>query len=89
MHHVAAHFAHEHHELVLGILTNMASANNKSLDRIKRLFFDKKNAAIVQQFWAMLDKQLPNHGFDALTECPVSGDLILVKENLLETDSPF
>ena len=30
-----------------------------------RLFFDKKNAAIVQQFWTMLDIQLPNHGFDA------------------------
>ena len=73
--------AHEYHDLIAQIFSDMAAKKRKPVERIKRLFFITKNRAIVQEFWDILDKHLPGHRFDGVWVCPHSGDFTLVEEN--------
>ena len=66
--------------LIIQILTHIAHKNNKSLERIKRLLLINQNAGINRQFWEILDKQWPDHGYEYVGCCAECGLLELCKE---------
>lgn len=67
---------HNHLEqdaLIIKILTKIARKNKKSLGQIKRLLLINQNPAINSQFWEILDKQWPGHGYEYIGCCAECG----------------
>jgi len=63
------HFHYSQQELFTKVLSQIAKENNKSLDRIQRLLLIKKNNAIIQRFWQILDDLFPEHPFTYIDRC--------------------
>ena len=70
-------------ELILQILSQIAHENALPLGRVKRLLLVKRNAAINQQFWEILDDMLPLHPFDYVGQCHECGTLHLLCSDAL------
>ena len=65
--------------LILEILSEVAQKKKKTLERTKRLLLINKNPAINQQFWEILDKKYPNHGYEYVGCCAECGSFELCK----------
>lgn len=65
--------------LIIEILSTIAKKKKKPLENIKRLLLINKNPAINQQFWDILDKKLPNHGYEYVGCCAECGSFELTK----------
>ena len=63
--------------LITKILTKIAKKNNKSLEQIKRLLLINQNPSINRQFWELLDKRYPGHGYEYVGCCAECGALEL------------
>jgi hypothetical protein len=73
---------HEHHELIMDILSHLADEKGKSVERIKRLLLIKQNAAVNRQFWQIVDDLLPGHPYQYVGCCGHCGAFEL-RESLL------
>lgn len=67
-------------ELITGILFQIANEKRKSLECIKRLLLVKKNKAINQRFWGILDEIIPHHKYNYVGCCTECGSLELLEE---------
>lgn len=74
---------HDNQDIVADIINQIAKQKSKSVDRVKHLLLCKKNGAIIKQFWAILDQQIPGHGYEFLGPCLHCGTLEL------RADPPF
>ena len=63
--------------LIIKILSAIAKKKKKPLEHIKRLLLINKNPTINQQFWKILDIQLPNHGYEYVGCCAECGSFEL------------
>lgn len=77
------YFDMDQDELITGILFQIANEKGKSLERIKRLLLIKKNNAINERFWAILDEIMPHHKYNYVGCCAECGSLEL-REQLPE-----
>ncbi len=60
------------------ILHHIAYESNRSIEKIKRLLLIKKNTAVNNRFWEILDNSMPNHGFNYMGCCAQCGSLELL-----------
>jgi len=59
--------------VIIKILTKIAKKNNKSLEQIKHLLLINQNPTINRQFWEILDKRYPGHGYEYVGCCAECG----------------
>ena len=64
-------------ELILEILSEIAQKRRKPIERIKYALLITQNPAINQQFWSILDKKIPGHGYEYIGCCAECGTLEL------------
>ena len=62
---------------IIEILSKIAQKKNKPIERIKRLLLINQNPAVNRQFWEILDKKLPNHGYEYVGCCAECGSFEL------------
>ena len=66
--------------LILEILSEIAKKRKKPQDWAKRMLLINQNAAINRQFWEILDKKLPYHGYEYVGCCAECGSLELTNK---------
>jgi hypothetical protein len=68
---------HLEEKLIIKILSIIAKKKHKPLEDIKRLLLINQDPDINKQFWKILDKKLPNHGYEYVGCCAGCGSFEL------------
>jgi hypothetical protein len=61
---------HSNNDIVVKVLTQIATEEKKPYQKIKKLFAIKADHYITQRFWEALFHHLPDHPYTEIYHCP-------------------